>query len=444
MKNKKQEQVKRTNKHASPGDEMKVVRVAELFAGVGGFRIGLETADASVFKTIFSSQWEPGTRRQYASEIYVTRFGPEGHSNEDISLVPTSAIPDHELLVGGFPCQDYSVAKSLSQSGGIAGKKGVLWWQIHRIISEKKSKRPKYLLLENVDRMLKSPASQRGRDFAIMLASLSDLGYAVEWRVINAADYGMPQRRRRVFFFAFHKSTPLFKQLRDSASKATWMLEQGVLASAFPVTSRQSPNMVPFELDGELHAITSSFNEGNQQKDPFKNCGLMMNRQFWTVDVDADYHGDRITLGDIILPENEVEKSFFIKPSEVPKWKYQKGGKTIERVSKAAGHKYVYSEGGMVFPDPLDRPGRTIITGEGGATPSRFKHVVQMESGKLRRLTPIELERMNMFPDNHTAGIPDVKRAFMMGNALVVGIVSQIASVFIEKVWDGNDSEHQV
>ena len=161
-----------------------VIHVVELFAGVGGFRIGLERA-SMLYKTIWNNQWEPSTKRQDASIVYCHRFGEQGHSNEDIATVPTSDIPQCDLLVGGFPCQDYSVATTLKRSGGIEGKKGVLWWQIYRILDEMKQK-PNYLLFENVDRLLKSPASQRGRDFAIILASLNDLGYTVEWRIINA------------------------------------------------------------------------------------------------------------------------------------------------------------------------------------------------------------------------------------------------------------------
>ena len=180
------------------------IRTIELFAGVGGFRIGLEKAkrNNSEFKIVWSNQWEPSTKTQHASDVYCARFGFENHCNEDIATVDVSEIPDHDLLVGGFPCQDYSVASTLKNSHGLVGKKGVLWWEIHRIIRDKKENAPKYLLLENVDRLLKSPASQRGRDFAIILSSLNELGYAVEWRVINASEYGMPQRRRRIFIFA--------------------------------------------------------------------------------------------------------------------------------------------------------------------------------------------------------------------------------------------------
>jgi len=155
----------------------KKIRVAELFAGVGGFRIWLEKNN---YRVVWSNQWEPSTKTQHASMVYEARFEDTSHSNEDISKVKVIDIPDHDMLVGGFPCQDYSVASTLKNSHGINGKKGVLWWEIYRILQDKKDKAPKYLLLENVDRLLKSPASQRGRDFAIILSSLNALGYSVD------------------------------------------------------------------------------------------------------------------------------------------------------------------------------------------------------------------------------------------------------------------------
>ena len=190
-----------------------IIKVVELFAGVGGFRIGLEGA-SDAYETIWNNQWEPSTQRQDASLVYQARFGRKGHSNKDINTVATHDIPDHDLLVGGFPCQDYSVAATLSKSGGIEGKKGVLWWQIYRILNEKGDKRPQYIFFENVDRLLNSPATQRGRDFAIILSSLADLGYVVEWRVINAAEYGMPQRRRRTYIVGYQRSPQSLRRLK--------------------------------------------------------------------------------------------------------------------------------------------------------------------------------------------------------------------------------------
>lgn len=395
------------------------IRVLELFAGVGGFRIGLERA-SNRFKTVWNNQWEPSTKRQDASMIYVRQFGEEGHSNDDICTVEISEIPNADLLVGGFPCQDYSVATTLKNSGGIEGKKGVLWWQIHRILKTHPNP-PSFLILENVDRLLGSPASQRGRDFAIILASLSDLGYIVEWRVINAAEYGMPQRRKRTYMVAFLRDTSLAQTFQSAKD---WLQAQGVMARAFAVGwSEREP--VSFRIDGSLAEISDKFNIG-KTKTPFRNSGIIYDRTVHTIDTTPDYIGPRVTLGDILINEDMVPETFFIPDCELDKWKYAKGGKSEKRVNKTTGYEYNYSEGAMSFPDSIEKPSRTIITGEGGAAPSRFKHVVQTASGRFRRLTPLELERLNMFPDNHTAGASDMRRAFLMGNALVTGIVERI------------------
>lgn len=403
------------------------IKVIELFAGVGGFRIGLERASKR-FKTIWSNQWEPSTKRQDASIIYCRQFGCVGHSNEDINFVDVGEIPNADVLVGGFPCQDYSVATTLKNSGGIEGKKGVLWWQIHRILRDHKNP-PKYLMLENVDRLLGSPASQRGRDFAIILASLSDLGYCVEWRVINAAEYGMPQRRRRTYIFAFKKGTPIANSITDSAS---WIKSDGVMAKAFPTETSANAISI-FNIKGNLSYVSDSFNKGKSTS-PFRNSGLMIDRTISTVALTPFYEGPIITLGDILVSEEQIPQSFFIEDEDVPKWAYAKGGKSEKRINKATGFEYNYSEGAMAFPDKTDLPSRTIITGEGGASPSRFKHVILTPSGKYRRLLPIELERLNMFPDNHTVGASDVRRAFLMGNALVTGIVERIGLEFIKRI----------
>lgn len=409
---------------------MKEINVIELFAGVGGFRLGLEKASKK-YKTVWSNQWEPSTKSQDASLIYRKRFGEDNHSNVDISLVSTDEIPNHNMLVGGFPCQDYSVARTLSSSAGLEGKKGVLWWQIYRILNEKE-KKPEFLFLENVDRLLKSPVKQRGRDFAIMLASLSDLGYIVEWRVINAADYGMPQRRRRVFFLAYHKSSKIYSKIIKLENPIEWVLGAGVIAEAFNVS--ENSKQKEFQIEGDLSEVSSSFNMRTASVSPFYNSGIIIDRRVYTVDTVPAFEGIRETLGSKILLNGAVPKEYYIDEAALDKWLYLKGSKKEKRVNKATGFEYHYSEGGMIFPDPLDKPSRTIITGEGGASPSRFKHVIRTADGKLRRLTPIELERLNMFPDNHTEGTTDVKRAFFMGNALVVGIIEKIGQTLVKRL----------
>ena len=407
------------------------IRVVELFAGVGGFRIGLEGA-SDAYETIWNNQWEPSTQHQDASLVYQARFGRKGHCNKDINTVPTADIPDHDLLVGGFPCQDYSVAATLSRSGGIEGKKGVLWWQIYRILNEKGDKRPQYIFFENVDRLLNSPATQRGRDFAIILASLADLGYVVEWRIINAADYGMPQRRRRTYIVGYQKDSVVAQKVEKMED---WVEFDGVMAKAFEFGPKDK-TVSEFEIEGTIKEVSDGFNKGKKES-PFGNAGMMIDRHVYSVDADPVYDGPRQTLGGNLIDEKLVPEDFFISEEELPRWEYEKGAKKIERVSKE-GFKYMFSEGGMAFPDYLDQPSRTIITGEGGASPSRFKHVVKTKSGRYRRLLPIELERMNMFPDNHTLHpeVSDGRRAFLMGNALVCGIVEQIGKSLYQFIYD--------
>ncbi len=413
--------------------EEKKLRVVELFAGVGGFRLGLEGWNGkssttgytkkidSNYEIVWSNQWEPATKAQPASDVYASRWGHDKHSNEDICRVDLKDIPDHDVLVGGFPCQDYSVATTLKRSGGLEGKKGVLWWEICRIIEGKAAKAPKYLILENVDRLLKSPAKQRGRDFAIILACLNQFGYTVEWRVIDASQFGMPQRRRRTFILAYKNSTSIAKQVKDLSQ---WVTDNGLFAKAFPVLkSMKYPFAHEFAIDENLLNVSKYFNTKGQEA-LFENAGVMKNGKVLTFRCDSNFKGKSMLLGHVVLPLNKVAKEFLIDDSALGKWKYLKGTKKEER-KRADGSVYHYAEGSMAFPDALDKPARTIITSEGGATPSRFKHII-FQDGKYRRLTPIELERCNMFPDNHTEGQTDTKRAFFMGNALVVGVVEKI------------------
>ena len=399
------------------------LRAVELFAGVGGFRLGLQQAGSAV---VWSNQWEPSTRSQHASDCYVAHFGANGHTNEDIRLVldkverEEAALPEHDLLVGGFPCQDYSVARTLNQAAGLVGKKGVLWWEIYRLL---RLRQPRFILLENVDRLLKSPATQRGRDFAVMLACLAGLGYTIEWRVVNAADYGFPQRRRRVFIVGEHTAS------RNHDPMGT-VDSHGVLAKALPVQATDG-YLDSFKLPRKLDAVSSAFGQGARVTQ-FRNSGLVQDFQVWTTDLQPSYPGPMRTLGDVLQAEEDVPPEFFIPDDDIEIWRHLKGAKTEPRRTKT-GFEYLWSEGAIAFPDSIDRPSRTMLTGEGGSSPSRFKHVIESRSGRLRRLTPVELERLNGFEDGWTSGFSDSRRAFLMGNALVVGIVGRIAQALVER-----------
>jgi DNA (cytosine-5)-methyltransferase 1 len=401
---------------------------AELFAGVGGFRIGLAKAG---LKTVFSNQWEPSTKIQHASSVYIANFGEDGHTSIDIARVeeiPTS----FDLLVGGFPCQDYSVAKTLRSSKGLRGKKGVLWWEILRLVENHK---PKFIFLENVDRLLKSPSTQRGRDFAVMLRTLSDAGYIVEWRVVNAAEYGFPQRRIRVFIVARRGKT-----LGKSVTPFEYITKSGILARALPIVSTQL-DCTEIEIEEDWGQVSKYFNKKASEKSPFMNSGVFVKGIAYTLKTEANPKKKEFaSLGDVLQKDSEVDDEFIIPKSQWKAWEYLKGAKSIERVHKGSGTKYKYAEGSMAFPDLASNPSRTILTGEGGSTPSRFKHIIRTRDGGYRRLTPIELERLNGFPDDWTKfdadgkEIADSKRAFFMGNALVIGLVEKVGKVLAEEL----------
>ncbi len=412
----------------------KKIKVVELFAGVGGFRLGLEGYKGNKkqhhkhFETVWFNQWEPATKRQHAHETYVERFGfIDENTNKDIAQV-VEKVPDHDLLVGGFPCQDYSVARNLSASAGLEGKKGVLWWSIYNILKHKGKNSPKYLMLENVDRLLSSPASRRGRDFAIILSSLNELGYTVEWRVINAADYGMPQRRRRIFILGYKKGSNIQKRFSQVNDPTQWLKKEGVVQSSFP--ANLVTGIKTFDIDIDPAVVSKNFNLDKPKVSPFENAGVAFNNKVYTARVEPNYDGPFETLRSKLVDDKEVPEEFFISKDSLKDWEYLKGAKDEPRKA-ASGFEFIYKEGAVAFPEPLDKPSRTIITAEGGSSPSRFKHVIKTKKG-YRRLTPIELERLCMFPDNHTAGHADTKRAFFMGNALVVGVIDGLGKALVQ------------
>jgi DNA (cytosine-5)-methyltransferase 1 len=593
------------------------IKVAELFAGVGGFREAVEHSSLkNHFEISWSNQWEPSESAKHgdlqnANRVYIAKFRKQGHYTDDIHLITDSEkklpkdIADIQMLVGGFPCQDYSVAKPKNAAKGIRGPKGVLWWSIERILRDV---RPNYVLLENVDRLINSPSANRGRDFAVILKGLDSLGYIVEWRVVNAADYGFPQKRRRIFILAYQKDSPAAKKINATRLNADEVIDgKGLMAQGLPCrpdSEKSCFNLAEYASDNELGAKYKA----PAGKSPFFTAGFVINGKAWTKVVKAITPKETTPLGEILLNPGEDtmpanSASFRLSPDALAKWAYAKGRKneprrkaitvanflksklgitvpvkavkqlpidlkmdtafdftfadktvrvslareevnyriavalnlkdatfdrpstvTRAQIEQAQVNKdtwskveagavaiatdrafsllglkgkellgqvaakirpqvvklvaeltkkekavefsvsgkiikvdrdtlaantfaYGYKEGGLPFPDRVDGPGRTIITSEGGASVSRFKHVICeacafskgqhktvadcIKAGKLRRLYPEELERMNGFSAEHSKTcrelkISDGKRAFFMGNALVIGVVRNI------------------
>ncbi|MCM1404379.1 MAG: DNA (cytosine-5-)-methyltransferase [Prevotella sp.] len=404
--------------------------VVELFAGVGGFRVGLNNVtkitkngralEKNNFKFVWFNQWEPSTKNQYAYECYIKRFPNSTNqtSNKDINKVDKNEIPDHTLLCGGFPCQDYSVARSLSKEKGIEGKKGVLWWQIKEILEIKKSP---FVLLENVDRLIKSPSKQRGRDFAIMLRCFSDLDYSVEWRIINAADYGFPQKRRRLYIFAYKNNTAYANRLALKTEKEIFE-HDGIFAKSFPVKTLVKADIFSVDLNTEytdLVSITDNFSFKFRGNGYMKN-GIVYTSEFEPVKWEPKYLKN-------ILEMRDIADEYYLTEAEEKKFKFLRGKKSIPRISPV-GQKYFYSEGSMSDVDSLDMPGRTMLTSEGSV--NRSTHLIlDPSTNKKRVLTPIECERLNQFPDNWTNTMPKNRRYFVMGNALVCGLITKLGAI---------------
>lgn len=424
--------------------------ICELFAGVGGFRSGFDRLGTG-WKTTWFSQWEPGKTKQWAHDCYVYHYGDcadlkgEYHTGEDISIMDKNNIPDHSLLVGGFPCQDYSVAHSLSSSKGIEGKKGVLWWQIRDILI---TKRPAFVMLENVDRLLKSPANQRGRDFGIILTSFAQLGYRVEWRVINAAEYGAAQRRRRTFIFAYSKDTK-YAKLMDRYNPIDIITKRGFMIKAFPIASHgdfENSSVLWTDVtkvdrqvllsEGTEKSNSNLLEMSSDYRFDFLTAGYMKDGAIVTTDITPMGMKPRL-LGEIV--QRNADTTYYIRQEDMASWSYMKGAKKIPRVSKD-GHKYIFSEGPIAFPDSLDKPARTMLTSEG--TKNRSTHVIaDPATGRLRILTPVEAERLQGFDDDWTKisliegkeiEMPDRMRRFCMGNALVVPMITRMGKVLDE------------
>ncbi len=403
------------------------IKVVDLFAGVGGFHLGLSRA-SDKYQIVWANQYEPSRKNQFAYKIYEKNFPKTPIINEDIKKIDKTDIPDMELLVAGFPCQDYSVATSGAK--GIEGKKGVLWWQIHEILSIKK---PNYILLENVDRLLISPGvnKQPGRDFGIILRTLSELGYGVLWKMINAADYGYPQRRRRTFIFAYRKGTKFFddtfKLLKEDENKVGEFIK-----TMPPFSNTMSIELLTSLENIDLYSITplKEFSGKFSVKKGFKKTGIMVDGKVFM----ADYipkSRKKATIGALLI-SNINDERLYLSSEKIEKFKEQKKGFRTIKTSRT-GHRYKYGMGSMQFPDSLERPARTIVTSE--STISRMTHVVKDPgNSRLRVLSPVETERINTFPDGWTEleGVTNSNRYFTMGNALVVDLVKEIGKEMLK------------
>ena len=205
----------------------------------------------------------------------------------------------------------------------------------------------------------------------------------------------------------------------DNINPENIITSEGLFAKSFPVKSNHG-HASKFNLNigyDDLVELSNKF------KAEFETAGYMSRHIIFTEKVIPIY--EKSAPLSQILENTEIDKKYFLSPQQVAKFKFLRGGKSIPRTDKN-GHKYNYSEGAMSPYDDLSLPGRTMLTSEG--TTNRSTHIIMdKKENKLRKLTPIECERLNQFPDNWTrTGMPENKRYFMMGNALVCGVIGRI------------------
>lgn len=218
------------------------------------------------------------------------------------------------------------------------------------------------------------------------------------------------------------------KHIVGNIAKSNYLEQIGFFSNEFPTEYD-----LDFGLDKQYDVLMPQ--DVKQLSDTFEyhffNSGVMVDSKVWTKKLIPEV-AIKKTLSEIL--ESNVDEKYEIPDNDLEKWRKAKGSKNETRKTKE-GYEYQYSEGSLPFPDKLDEPARTILTGEGGLSPSRVKHIIlDPNSKKYRVLTPIEVERMNGFPDNWTIGMPEGWRYFCMGNALVVGVITKIGKTLYSKI----------
>lgn len=179
----------------------KVFKFIDLFAGIGGIRIAFERNGA---ECVFTSEWDTE-----AQKTYIANFNDEVHG--DITKIQAKDIPDHDILTGGFPCQAFSI---IGRRKGFEDTRGTLFFDVARILKEKQ---PYAFLLENVKQLT---THDEGRTFSVIISTLKELGYFVHYKVLNALDFGLPQRRTRVVIVGFKKNHPFVFPTEGKARKS--------------------------------------------------------------------------------------------------------------------------------------------------------------------------------------------------------------------------------
>lgn len=416
------------------------MKVASLFAGIGGFDLALTKLGHEI---VYVNEWDKYSAQTYEKNFLAgtnvsevgggeetqesehesgkglhtlpneTTVYQNGSNNEhtnwsinqrqftrvdtrDITTVPTSDIPDHELLVGGFPCQAFSVA---GKRGGFNDTRGTLFFEVARILRDK---RPRYFILENVKGLL---SHDSGKTFQTILGVLSDLGYDVEWQVLNSKNFGVPQNRERVYFVGYLGGKPTRKIFPIEGANSTALEYVGGIVS--------EANKKWLE-DGKN--FSRNFPQGQRV---YKTSGIAS-----TIAANAGGLGGKTGL---YQTQSFIDLSY--KQS-----KLTDQARTLQaRYYKGVGGFGAQNSGvaiPVLTPDRVDKrqEGRRFKDdGEPAFTlTGQDKHGIY-DGMRIRKLTPLECERLQGFPDNWTAGVSDTQRYKQLGNAVTVNVVYEVA-----------------
>ncbi|MDQ6961813.1 MAG: DNA cytosine methyltransferase [Mariprofundaceae bacterium] len=359
------------------------MKSVELFAGIGGFRIACDELD---IQTIWANDIEPK-----ASQVYTSQFGCKEHVEGNIDDYLDS-IPEHDLLTGGFPCQPFS---SAGKKLGINDSRGSLFEKITYIINKKK---PKYFILENVKRLL---SMEKGAHFARILKSLSDLGYLVEWRLLNAVHFGLPQNRERIVIIG-HRNSPFNAYLCSNADF----------------------NTLSCKTNSSISHVTQ-WKKIKHHRSKFLNWGMAFQGRFCHADVLSFSEKQADTRLHSILEATPDSRFFFTKD-------------TLKRIQNSDvvnkfynGVEILYNQKGGA------RMGYSIFGTAGVAptltcTTSRHYERYRIHN-EYRRLTNIEYARIQGFPDLHCQSVSIYDQYPLYGNAVPPALVKWVIDRIINK-----------
>jgi DNA (cytosine-5)-methyltransferase 1 len=386
------------------------IRFIDLFGGVGGFHLGLQRASniiqqnegrkhklsqqggehsehsertvrkpKPVFRCVFYSDID-----KYAVKTYNKNFGTN-YKPTDIRNVKADSIPEFDLLCAGFPCQAFSIA---GKRKGFEDTRGTLFFEICRLLE---SKRPRLCLLENVKGLLNH---DEGKTFGIILQSLDELGYDVEWQVLNSKHFCVPQNRERVFIIG---------HFRGSGGR-----------KVFPITKN---NRKVVKLQGQpaiVNTIQAGYERNRQQSYIIEGSEPSQEKATIVHNIYGGF-GEGVREFDNISPTIRTPKGGGHLPMVMLKTN-TKQGYDVPRDRKDGIR--------LEFPESKTARGRVIKD----ATPALKTGGTEgvLDNRRIRRLTPIECERLQGFPDNWTKGVSDTQRYKQMGNAVTVNVIEAI------------------